>query len=208
MQYAATYVFKHFNFMWLNQLYSGIFRTRNIFWIKMSWVRAYVCARHIVSCFFIISYHLMHTEIFCLQIVNPFVCLFVCLGFIVSLENFSLIRRRHHYQWRPANFYLCSALKAIELWGFFCVPHLLWHGASVYNGQLLGPVTLTPIAENDLGLSLLEFEHPTFTTTTFTTSYYYYYWVANDEMVQSHKQNNHKYIKMQTYLNATHVHNI
>ena len=30
-------------------------------------------------------------------------------------------------------FYLCSALMAIEQWGFFSVPHLLWHGASVYN---------------------------------------------------------------------------
>ena len=29
----------------------------------------------------------------------------------------------------------------------FSMPHLLWHGASVYNGHLRGPVTLTPIAE-------------------------------------------------------------
>ena len=45
--------------------------------------------------------------------------------------------------------------------------------ASVYNGQLRGPVTLPPNAEslavelllpvsNDLGLSLLGFVHPTF----------------------------------------------
>ena len=27
------------------------------------------------------------------------------------------------------------------------MPHLLRHGASVYNGHLRGPVTLTPIAE-------------------------------------------------------------
>ena len=33
---------------------------------------------------------------------------------------------------------------AIQQWWFFSVPHLLWHGASVY---LRGPVTLTPIAE-------------------------------------------------------------
>ena len=60
------------------------------------------------------------------------VCLF--LGeFIVPLENFSLIWRRHHYRWRAANFFLCSALMAIEQWGFYCMPHLLWHGASVYN---------------------------------------------------------------------------
>ena len=29
----------------------------------------------------------------------------------------------------------------------FSVPHLLCHGASVYNGHLRGPETLTPIAE-------------------------------------------------------------
>ena len=36
----------------------------------------------------------------------------------------------------------------IEQWGFFSVPHLLWHWASVYNGHLRGPVTLVPIAEH------------------------------------------------------------
>ena len=60
---------------------------------------------------------------------------------------------------------------AIEHWGFFSVPHLLWHGASVYNGHLRGPVILTPIAErfkvelslcfNDVRLSQSGFEHPT-----------------------------------------------
>ena len=29
----------------------------------------------------------------------------------------------------------------------FSMPHLLWHGASVYNGRLRGPMTLSPIAE-------------------------------------------------------------
>ena len=48
----------------------------------------------------------------------------------------------------------------------------LWHGASVYNGHLNGPVTLTLIAEVlavglslpffRLGLAVLGFEHPTF----------------------------------------------
>ena len=102
-----------------------------------------------------------------------FVCVvFVCLEFIVPLETFSLIMRRHHCRWRAANFdLLCSALIAIEQWGFFSVPHLLWHGASVYNCHLRGSVTHTPITERlaavstcfyDLGLSLLGFEHPTF----------------------------------------------
>ena len=87
-----------------------------------------------------------------------FYVVFVCLGFIVSLENFSHIWRRHHYRWRAANFYLCLALMAIEQWGFFSVPHLVWHGASVYNDHLRRPVTLTLIAER---LSRLGFEHPT-----------------------------------------------
>ena len=72
---------------------------------------------------------------------------FVCLGFIVQIENFSLIWRRHHYRWRAANFDLCSALMAIEQWGFLSVPHLLWHGAFIYIGHLRGPVTLTHVAE-------------------------------------------------------------
>ena len=76
---------------------------------------------------------------------------FVCLWFIVPLENFSLIWRRHHYRWRAANFDLCLAFMAVEQWGFFSVPHLLWHGASVYNGHLRGPVTLTSLAERLAG---------------------------------------------------------
>ena len=75
--------------------------------------------------------------------------LFVCLVWFLfvwsfsSNQNFSLIWRRHHCRWRAANIDLCSALMAIEQWGFFSVPHLLWHGASVYNGHLRRPVTLT-----------------------------------------------------------------
>ena len=48
---------------------------------------------------------------------------------------------------------------AIEQWGFLSVPLLLWHGASVYNGHLRGPVTLTPITENlavELSLPILK----------------------------------------------------
>ena len=98
--------------------------------------------------------------------------LLVCLWFIIPLENFSLIWRRHHCRWRTANVDLCSALMAIciEQWGFFTVPHLLCHRACVYNGHLRERLTLTCIAErgavttcfHNLGLSRLEFEHPTF----------------------------------------------
>ena len=74
-------------------------------------------------------------------------------------------------RWRAANFDLCSALMAIEQWGFFSVPHLLWHGASVYNGHLRGTIThnycrafgsgdVTTCCY-DLGLSRLGFELPT-----------------------------------------------
>ena len=92
-------------------------------------------------------------------------------GAFFPLENFSLIWRRHHYRRRAANFDLCSALA--EQWGFFSVPHLLWHGASVYYSHLRWPVTLTPFVERlavelslpffyDLCLSRSAFEHPTF----------------------------------------------
>ena len=73
-----------------------------------------------------------------------FVCL-VCCEFFFPLEHFPLIFRHHHCQWSAANLDLCSALMVIEQWGFISAP--LWHGASVYNGYLWGPVTLTPNAE-------------------------------------------------------------
>ena len=42
----------------------------------------------------------------------------------------------------------CSARMATAQWGFVNVPHLLWHGASLYiHGHFRGPVTLTPVAE-------------------------------------------------------------
>ena len=72
---------------------------------------------------------------------------FYHFGFIVRFDNFSPIWRCHHHRWRAADFNLYSALVAIEQWGFFSLPHPLWHGASVYNGHFRGPVTLTPIAE-------------------------------------------------------------
>ena len=34
---------------------------------------------------------------------------------------------------------------AIEQRGIFSVPHLLWHGASIYNGHFWGSVTRTPV---------------------------------------------------------------
>ena len=86
-------------------------------------------------------------------------CLFVCCCYCPTPE-FSLTWRRHHCRWRAANFDLCSALMAIEQWGFFNVPHLLQHGPTVYNGHHHGPVTLTPIAER----LAVELSLPVFTT--------------------------------------------
>ena len=68
---------------------------------------------------------------------------FVCSEFSILFENFSIIWRRRHCRWRAASFDLCSALMAIDPWGFFSVPHLLWHRASVYNGHLRVSVTHT-----------------------------------------------------------------
>ena len=78
----------------------------------------------------------------------------ICLGFFVPLENFSLVWRRQHCRWRGSNFDICSAVMATEQRGFFSVPHLLCHRASVYNVHLRGPVTITPIAER-LAVELL-----------------------------------------------------
>ena len=78
----------------------------------------------------------------------------------LTTDPFSLIWRRHRHQCRAAYFDLISELMAFEQLGFFSAPHLLWHGASVYNGHLQGPVTLTPVVGLAVDLSL-----PVFTTT-------------------------------------------
>ena len=76
-----------------------------------------------------------------------FVSLFVCLDYFIPVDNFSLLWRRPHCRWRAVNFDLCSALMAIEQWGFFSMSHLLLHGVSVHIGHFRAPVPLTPIAE-------------------------------------------------------------
>ena len=88
------------------------------------------------------------------------VCMFVYLEFINPPKNFSLIWRRHRCRWRAANYDLCSALMAIEQWGFFNVPHPLRHRPTVYNGHLWEPVPLTPNAER----LAMELSLPVFTT--------------------------------------------
>ena len=77
-----------------------------------------------------------------------------------TLQNVNIPGARFNSSGTPLFFYLCSVLMAIEQWGFFSVPHLMWYRASVYYGHLRGPVTITPIAERlEVLLSL-----PVFTT--------------------------------------------
>ena len=67
--------------------------------------------------------------------------LFDCLFGVLRLTNFfSLICTRYHYR-RASKFYLYSALRAFEKWGFFSVLHLLWWVSTVFNGHLRGAVT-------------------------------------------------------------------
>ena len=70
------------------------------------------------------------------------------MGFFVPLKNFSLIWRRPHDRWRAANFDLCSALLAIQQWGFFSVLHILLEEASVYN--VISEDPLTPVSKSTL----------------------------------------------------------
>ena len=95
-----------------------------------------------------------------------FVCLFGM--YFVLLENFSHIWRRHHYRWKAANFDLCSALMAIEQWGFFTycdrgLPFIMVISEDPWHSHLLLIVcsgAVTPCF-NDFGMSRLGFEKPT-----------------------------------------------
>ena len=96
------------------------------------------------------AYVLKSTSFFFIEIFKhflPFQPLILFFFLFLPLGNFSLIWKRHYYKWRASNFDLSLTLMATEQWLFFSVPHLLWHGASVYNGHLRGPVTLTLTAE-------------------------------------------------------------
>ena len=86
-------------------------------------------------------------------------CLFVCLFWVVRpTREFCTHLESSLVPVKGCIYELCSAFMAIEQWGFFSVPHLLWHGASVYDTHLRGPVTLKPVAESlavDLSLPVL-----------------------------------------------------
>ena len=84
-----------------------------------------------------------------------YVCLFVC-GFSSHFRIFHSYGDHHHFRWRAANL-----IYARHSWSLNKdLPHLLWHGASVYSDHHRGPVTLTPIAE----CLAVELSPPVFTT--------------------------------------------
>ena len=101
-----------------------------------------------------------------------FVYLFV-LGFYRVTQEFFTHIETSPLPLKGSKFGICSASMAIEVWGFFNVPNLLWQRVSVNNGHLLGPVTLTPVEERlalyggvttcvySVHLSWLGFEQPT-----------------------------------------------
>jgi hypothetical protein len=57
----------------------------------------------------------------------------------VPLKNVSFTWRLHHCKWRSAKFRPMIGLGAFEQGGTFIVPHLLWHGASVFPVSSEGP---------------------------------------------------------------------
>ena len=91
--------------------------------------------------------HSIKLRLWCLFLHCSFVfvcsefCFFLFGGGGVQLENMLHVWKCYHCRWRAAIFHLYSALNAIDHWrfgGFFCMPHLLWHGISIR-----GSVTFT-----------------------------------------------------------------
>ena len=91
------------------------------------------------------------------------ICLFVL--FIWSLSSHSRI----FHSYRDVTIagkglqsltYARHSCMATEHGGFFNVPLPLWHGPTVYNGHLRGPVTLAPVLER----LAVELSLPSFTT--------------------------------------------
>ena len=71
-------------------------------------------------------------------------CLFVCLEGGGGSSHSTIF---HHCRWTATK--IPPMLGSYGHWAmsFFNVSHLLWHGPTVYNGHLRGPLTLTPIAK-------------------------------------------------------------
>ena len=106
-----------------------------------------------------------------MKLLGFLICLFLIL--CRTRESFTQMEKSP-LPWRAAYFVLYSAIIVIEQCWFFSLTHILWHRATVYDCHLWRPVTLKPAAErlavelasipfsDDLGLSLLVFQHPNF----------------------------------------------
>ena len=88
------------------------------------------------------------------------VCFLSEWGFTSHWRIVSFIWECSRYRRRASNFDLHLALRAIEQWDVFSMPHPLCHGSNFYNGQLWGPGTLTSVAER----LALELSQPVYTT--------------------------------------------
>ena len=111
--------------------------------------RYYYLTQHVISCY----------TGPCREVTIPSVFVCLCGDFCSSREFFT------HTETLPLPVKVGTfwpMLMANEQWGFLSVPNLLvlWHGESVCNVHLRGPVTLKTIAEH---LSV-ELSRPVFTT--------------------------------------------
>ena len=85
-----------------------------------------------------------HSKDLCLS-----VCLFVCLFLVgVFVSHWSIFHsyEDYHYWWRDANFTYARHTRTLSIEGSV-LKHLMRHGASICDGDLRGPMTLTPVAE-------------------------------------------------------------
>ena len=95
------------------------------------------------------------------ECVSTFVCfVWFFFGVYLSSREFYTHMETSPLLVKGCKIDLCSALMAIEQWGFFNVPHPLRLWPTVYNGHLWGPVTLTPVAK----LYAVELSLPAFKT--------------------------------------------
>ena len=105
-----------------------------------------------------------------LSILYPLLFIWICLFVYLFFGGLTSDSRIFHsfLPVKYANFELCSALMTIAQWGFFSLPHLLWHETSISEApwylHLLPSVWQEAITTcfYDLGLSGLGFDHPTF----------------------------------------------
>ena len=77
-----------------------------------------------------------------IKTISQYFCLFVCLEFMVPLENFSRIWRRYHCRWRALNSVQCSALMTINQCNTHCNTGLPFIMVISWV-----PMTLTPVAK-------------------------------------------------------------